>query len=249
MNERFEPSWSAEFTTEDLGAIRQAIPHAIHNSQERSARAHTAWDDPDGDQDVYGAGMSRGVQKEFQGLLKGLPTYREDHVSGTRRTLTYVGDTLLFMHRVGKRMPRNNRRVRLTYLPESRRELLGNASNVKYSEPSLFDLAPTQDDDPATLTDVLDVASRSSRPITLFVPYYSSTPTGIGSMFWGPARLNGRHLEFTEPEQLTYRESPATGGAERAAIRVTGGFADGDRPRTATRLRSHSVDPQRHETS
>lgn len=44
--------WRGEFTREELCAIRREVPHAIQRSQERSARAHTEYDDPDGDQDV-----------------------------------------------------------------------------------------------------------------------------------------------------------------------------------------------------
>ena len=62
--------------------------------------------------------------------LSDLPSYREAKVPTTRRMLTFVGNTLIFAQRVGKQMPRNFRRVRLSYLPDSRRELLAKTSNV-----------------------------------------------------------------------------------------------------------------------
>lgn len=241
MEESERPDWREEFSDEELAAIRSAIPTAIHASQERSARAHTEYADPDGDQDVYGVGMSRGAQKELQAVLKGLDSYREQRVQGTRRTLTFVGDTLLFLQRVGKKMPRNHRRFRLSYLPEQRRELLEKTSNVKYTEPGLFDLPQEEGDEAANLSDVLDIVGDAGR-VTLFVPYYSSTPFSVGSMFWAPARLRGRYLEFTDPERLTYVKEPAAKQQKREAPRPAAGFAEGERPRTSAKLRPRPED-------
>lgn len=242
MEESETLDWRAEFSDEDLTVLRVAIPNAIHQSQERSARAHTEYADPDGDQDVYGHGMAIGAQKELRALLSALPSYREEHVSGTRRALTYVGDTLVFLQRVGKKMPRNHRRFRLPYLPEGRRELLSKTSNVKYIEPGLFDLPQEEPDETANLSDVLDLAQDLNRPVTLFVPYYSSTPFSVGSMFWAPARLQGRYLEFTDPERLTYQRPPVAKETRRQKPRPTGGFAEGERPRTSAKLRGRPED-------
>lgn len=229
--------WHGEFTAEELSAIRRQVPRAIQRSQERSARAHTEYDDPDGDQDVYGAGMSRGVQKELRPLLGSLSSYREMQVPGSRRTLTFIGDALIFPLRVGKQMPRNHRRIRLNYLPESRRELLEKTSNTKYVDAGLFELderAGTEQ--PARLDDALTLLSEGDTRATLFVPYYSSSPQDVGTMYFAPARLNGRYLEFTDPERLTYQVSVA-GDAPGAVLAPVGGFADGDRPRTTVKLR------------
>ena len=106
--------WRSEFQPTELAALRERIPTAIQHSQNRSARAQAAYDDPNGDQDVYGAGMARGVQKGLRALLSDLPSYREAKVPATRRVLTFVGSTLIFAQRVGKQMPRNFRRVRLS---------------------------------------------------------------------------------------------------------------------------------------
>lgn len=245
MEESEQRDWRKEFSDDELAAIRRAIPRAIHVSQERSARAHTEYADPDGDQDVYGVGMSRGAQKELQAALKGLNSYREQRVQGTRRTLTFVGDTLLFLQRVGKKMPRNHRRFRLSYLPEQRREMLEKASNVKYSEPGMFDLPEEGAEEAANLSDVLDIVGNAGR-VTLFVPYYSSTPFGVGSMFWAPARLRGRYLEFTDPERLTYVKEPAAKQEKREAPRPAAGFAEGERPRTPAKLRPRAEEETGH---
>jgi len=245
MEEPDRLDWRAEFSDEQLSAIRSAIPTAIHDSQERSARAHTEYADPDGDQDVYGVGMSRGAQKELQAVLKNLDGYREQRVEGTRRSLTYVGDALIFLQRVGRKMPRNHRRFRLSYLPEQRRELLEKTSNVKYTEPGLFELPEEEPDEAANLSDVLDIVGDLGR-VTLFVPYYSSTPFAVGSMFWAPARLRGHHLEFTDPERLTYVKEPAAKETKREAPRAAGGFAEGDRPRTSAKLRPRPQDEKSH---
>lgn len=229
--------WHGEFAAEELSAIRRHVPHAIQRSQERSARAHTEYDDPDGDQDVYGAGMSRGVQKELRPLLANLSSYREIRVPGSRRMLTFLGDALIFPLRVGKQMPRNHRRIRLNYLPESRRELLEQTSNTKYVDAGLFELDESLGtEQPARLDDALTVLSEGDIRATLFVPYYSSSPQSVGTMYFAPARLIGRYLEFTDPERLTY-QIPIAGKAPGAFLAPIGGFADGDRPRTTVKLR------------
>lgn len=229
--------WRSEFTAEELSVIRHQVPHAIQRSQERSARAHTEYDDPDGDQDVYGAGMSRGVQKELRPLLASLSSYREMQVPRSRRTLTFLGDALIFPLRVGKQMPRNYRRLRLNYLPESRRELLEQASNTKYVGAGLFELEESLGaEQPARLDDALTVLSQGGTRAALFVPYYSSSPQGVGTMYFAPARLDGRYLEFTDPERLTYQVTVAD-EAPGVGLVPVGGFADGDRPRTTVKLR------------
>lgn len=233
--------WRGEFAAEELSAIRRQVPHAIQRSQERSARAHTEYDDPDGDQDVYGAGMSRGVQKELRELLSTLSSYREMQVPRSRRTLTFLGDVLIFPLRVGKQMPRNHRRIRLNYFPESRRELLEQTSNTKYVDAGLFELDdPPGTEQPARLDDALTILGEGDSHARLFVPYYSSSPQGVGTMYFAPARLNGRFLEFTDPERLTY-QVPVAGETSRAVLAPVGGFADGDRPRTAVKLRLRPV--------
>lgn len=241
MHEPEKLDWRSEFSVDELETLRESIPKAIHQSQLRSARAHTEYSDPDGDQDVYGAGMARGAQKELQALISGLDSYSERRVQGTRRSLTYVGDTLVFLQRVGKQMPRNHRRYRLSYLPDQRREMFAATSNVKYTEPGgLFEM-PRDDqyDDVARLSDVLDIVGDAGRKVTLFVPYYSSTPFSVGAMYWAPAHLRGRYLEFTDPERLDYVRSPAASEDKMQKPLPVGGFADGKRPRTVAKLRQH----------
>ncbi|QNP57225.1 hypothetical protein [Tessaracoccus defluvii] len=230
--------WRSEFQPAELAALRERIPTAIQRSQDRSARAQAAYDDPDGDQDVYGAGMARGVQKELRTLLSDLPTYREAKVPTTRRMLTFVGNTLIFAQRVGKQMPRNVRRVRLSYLPDSRRELLSKTSNVKYSDPGLFDISDVlEGDQPASLEDALSHVELAVPRTTLFVPYYSSTPQGVGTVYFAPARLNGRYLEFADPERLTYERTPSSVDAPHTMLKPVAGFNGSERPRISVKLR------------
>lgn len=233
--------WRSEFTADELAAIRSLVPQAIQQSQERSARAQAEFADPDGDQDVYGAGMARGVQKEVRALLAPLPSYREMPVSGTRRMLTFLGDALIFPHRVGKQMRRNHLRVRLDDLSEARRELLQKTSNVKYAAPGLFDLEDESGgDEPARFDDAFALVAEGSARTTLFVPYYSSTAQGVGTVYFAPARLNGKYLEFTDPERLTYQQVPAALEQAGTVLKPVAGFAEGARPRTSVKLRSRS---------
>lgn len=229
--------WRSEFTREELSAIRREIPHAIQMSQERSARAHTEYDDPDGDQDVYGAGMARGVQKEIRTLLASCSSYREVQIPRSRRTLTFLGDALIFPIRVGKQMPQNHCRIRLNYLSESRRELLEQTSNTKYVDVGLFELDETPGaGQPARLGDALTALREGDTRARLFVPYYSSSPQGIGTIYFAPARLNRSYLEFADPERLTY-QVPVAGEVPAAVLAPVGSFAEGDRPRTTVKLR------------
>lgn len=232
-------TWHAGFSEGDLAAVRNAIPESIRAGHARAARAQTEYADPDGDQDVYGAGMSRAVQKELAGRLVSLDSYREQFVPGSRRKLTYVGDALLFPHRVGKSMPRNHLRIRLNYLPENRRDLLLETGNVKYIEQALFDLPPETTGENATFAEVLESLESASQRVTLFVPYYSSTAAGIGAIYWGPARLNGKYLEFTAPERVTLERVPASASAPTTPVAqlVVPGFAAKERMRTPVRLR------------
>lgn len=231
-------NWHSEFDDGDLTVLRSAIPEAVHAGQVRASRAQTEYADPDGDQDVYGAGMARGVQKELAARLTSLNSYREELVSGSRRKLTFVGEALVFPHRVGKQMPRNHLRVRLNYLPDSRRELLTHTSNRKYTEPALFDVETEENTEVATLIDAVAALAEANRTETLFVPYYSSAATGVGSIYWAPARLNGRYLEFTSPERLVFKRVPAVAEASVSAKNpMRPGFASAERPATNVRLR------------
>lgn len=236
MDVRRDPNWYADFAVDDREAIEQAIPLALHLCQERTARAHVEWADPDGDHDVYGVGMSRGAPKELQAQLKGLASYREVRIPGTRRSLIFVDDKLVFLHRVGKLMPRRYQHIRLPYLPDNRRELFSKTSDTKHVPQGLFDM-PLAQEDVATFSDVLAALGDAAKPNTLYVPYYSSTPTGVGAIYWGPARLVGHYLEFTEPKRLTYVSAPAAAETASVVPRVADGFADGQRPRTTTKLR------------
>lgn len=236
--------WCSEFTPEELSLIQWAVPLAVQKGQERSARAQTGYDDPDGDQDVYGAGMARAVQKEIRTLLAEHPSYRELQVPGTRRMLTFLGDALIFPLRVGKEMPRNHRRIRLSKLSDCRRELLARTSDTKYADVGLFEI----DEDLGTeqssrLSDALTALGDGDIRATLFVPYYSSSPQGVGPIYFGPACLNGHYLEFTDPERLIY-QVPVSGETHAATLSPVGSFADGDRPRTTVKLRLRSTEKE-----
>ena len=237
--------WHGEFTNESLSAIRHAIPLGIQRSQTRSANAHTAYGDKDGDKYVYGAGMSRGVHKELVELLSDVPGFSEVEVEGSRRKLIVVDDVHLYPLRIGAKMPRNHKRVRISYMPEPRQEMFRRSNTAKFDEPALFDDLRLGPDEPASISEALAYQERTNVSKTLVVAYYSCTPAGVGSVYWAPAKLSGtHHLDFASPESLTYAvdsESSASHLATGAAASKT--FADGTRPRTATKLRMTLKEP------
>lgn len=238
--------WHSEFTDESLSAVQHAIPLGIQRSQTRSANAHTTYGDKDGDKYVYGAGMSRGVHKELVEILSELPGFREVEVEGSRRKLIAIDNIHLYPLRIGERMPRNHRRVRIPYMPEPRQEMFRRSNTTKFDEPALFDyLHSPSPDEPANLSEALAHQDRVEEHKALIVAYYSCTPAGIGSIYWAPAKLSGTHyLEFVSPESLTYVvEAESSTAHSTTSVVASKTFADGTRPRTATKLRITPKDP------
>ncbi len=238
--------WHGEFTDESLSNVRHAIPLGIHRSQTRSANAHTAYGDKDGDKYVYGAGVSRGVYKELVELLSEVPGFREVEVDGSRRKLIAIENVHLYPLRIGPRMPRNHQRVRISYMPEQRQEMFRGSNTTKFDEPALFDdLHSPTPDDPASISEALAHQDRIDERKALIVAYYSCTPAGVGSIYWAPAKLSGTHyLEFASPESLTYVVESESSTTRPASTEVGSRiFADGTRPRTSTKLRTTPKDP------
>ncbi|OOP63125.1 hypothetical protein BMF89_07505 [Arthrobacter sp. SRS-W-1-2016] len=233
--------WHGEFSDESLSAVRHAIPLGIQRSQTRSANAHAAYGDKDGDKYVYGAGMSRGVYKELVELLSEVPGFREVEVEGSRRKLIAIDNVHLYPLRIGAKMPRNHTRVRVSYMPEQRQEMFRRSNTTKFDEPALFDnLHSPSPDEPASISEALAHQHLIDEGKALVVAYYSCTPAGVGSIYWAPAKLSGtHHLEFLSPESLAYVVESASSTAQSATrIVASKTFADGTRPRTATKLRT-----------
>lgn len=230
--------WHDEFASEDLDALRGAIPAAIEQGQQRSAAAHAAYGNFNGEQFVYGAGMSRAAYKGLRSRLAPLPSFHTETIAGTRRTLMFVGPHLIFPVRVGKRMPRNVERVRVGYLPERRREILATTSVHKYDPPSLFtDVEGLEQEDTPTLDEAREQLAVLGKE-SLIVPYYSSVPDGVGAIYWAPARLGGgNYLDFIEPERLVYARPPAVAATDVVVQARQETFADGTRPPTPAKLR------------
>lgn len=238
--------WHGEFTDDGLSAVRHAIPLGIQRSQTRSANAHTAYGDKDGDRHVYGAGMARGVYKELVELLNEVPGFREVEVEGSRRKLIAIDNVHLYPLRIGAKMPRNHKRVRISYMPDQRQEMFRRSSTTKFDEPALFDDPHSLGlDEPANINEALAHQERIDERKALLVAYYSCTPTGVGSIYWAPAKLSGTHyLEFTEPESLMYVvESEKSTAQSTTRVAASKTFADGIRPHTATKLRITPKDP------
>ncbi|WP_404434197.1 hypothetical protein LG299_06430 [Microbacterium lacus] len=231
--------WRRELTERQLVHLRTFAPLGIHRGQERSARAHTEYRDPDGHQFVYGVGMAHAAQKECQALLREVPGYSEDHVPRSSRMLMRLGHHVIHVQRVGKKMPRNHRRINLRNISDTRRETLTAASNARYADAPpqpLFALDSGDDEQHANLTEALGAAE--AKKGLLLVPYYSSTPFTVGQMYLAPAILSGNYLEFSDPEPLVYRQTGTTAqDAAREEPKSNRKFASGARPKTSAKLR------------
>jgi hypothetical protein len=149
----------------------------------------------------------------------------------------FLGEQLLFLHRVGPRMPSNVTRHRLDYLPEPRRSVLNRASVHRYDPPALIEL-PTRaaGDETAVASDVHRRLNDSVTGETLLAVCYSSTPHGLGRILLAPAQLvDGHYLQLIEPEELRYIRQPASPPSEPSQA---DGFNRGKRPRASARLRA-----------
>lgn len=229
-------AWQDQIPADQLELLRRAVPDGLHRSQTRSAAADEAYHDPDQEQHVYGTGMGRGAQKEVAGLLAVHPAFRTQPVPESRRALVFLGAQLLFLHRVGPRMPGNATRHRLDYLPEPRRAVLNRASVHRYDPPPLIELpARPAGDETAAASDVHRRLSDSVTGETLLAVCYSSTPHGLGRILLAPAQLvDGHYLQLIDPEELRYVRQPAIAPSVPGQAN---GFNRGVRPRTTTKLR------------
>lgn len=229
-------TWQGEMDFVHLELLRRAVPAAIHRAQLRSAAAHEAYGDRDGDRFVYGVGIGRGAQKELADELQTDSDFRTEQVPGSRRALLFLGRYLLFLHRVGPRMPLDPARIRLDYLPEPRRQVLHDASVRRFDAPALF-ADNTSEDGPAVLHDVARRLGARIDGEALLVACYSSTPHSIGRIYLAPAKLvDGHYLQLIDPEELHYRRLPDARAVAAPSTRAKS-FSDGSRPRTTARLR------------
>lgn len=232
-----QKNWRDEFAKAQLTLLRSALPEGINAAQERSSRAQTEYRDPKGHNYIYGTGMARGAQDECQQRLQKLGAYSERPVPRSTRVTMHVGEHLIHIQRVGKRMPNNHLRVRLNYISEARRDQLTTASSDTYAPVLQTPMFEMPDEDVFATLEEADSVARTAQAGALFVAYYSSTPFGLGQMYLAPAQLRGNYLEFSDPEPLVYRRTGSTAQAAKPAATAKR-FASGERPRTTTKLRN-----------
>ncbi|KIA70954.1 hypothetical protein ANMWB30_42770 [Arthrobacter sp. MWB30] len=233
--------WHSAFSAIELDALQAGIPAGIQAAQARTGRANTEYADPEGELDVYGVGMSKAAPKEIRALLRDLPSYREVPIPKTSRQLMFVGRNLIFPIRVGDKMRRNRKQLWLRSFSQTRQDYFAANSTQRReaSDPTLFDIEPSK---PSTvegthIEDALRQVEQDAGRSELFVPFFSSTPLGVGQIMWAPARLDGRYLRFFEPETLTYRRMQSLAVTSRNRLQVADGFADSPRPRTTVKRR------------
>lgn len=232
-------AWHDAFAPNDLQALRRGIPVGIHAAQVRTGRADTEYADPDGERDVYGVGMSKAAPKEIRSQLMTLSNYHEVTIPKTSRKLMFVGRGLIFPIRVGVKMRRNTDRLWLRSFSEARQQYFGENSTYRRSpeQVGLFDVSSLQTStEDVSVGDALRHIETDDGRTELFVAYFSSSPRGVGQIMWAPARLDGRYLNFIEPEMLTYQKMASTKPAQSKPQAVNH-FHDAPRPRTTVNRR------------
>lgn len=239
--------WHSAFSSAELDVLQAGIPAGIQAAQARTGRANTEYADPEGELDVYGVGMSKAAPKEIRALLRELPSYREVPIPKTSRRLMFVGRGLIFPIRVGDKMRRNKKQLWLRSFSQTRQQYFAANSTHRRepSDPTLFDFEPSTT--PAAegmhVEDALRHVEQDGGRSELFIPFFSSTPLGVGQIMWAPARLDGRYLRFIEPETLTYRRMQSLAATIGNRPQAADGFADSPRPRTTVKRRRQPNNP------
>jgi hypothetical protein len=232
-----------EFNAATGAYLRSAIPRALQLAQRKSAKAHLAFDDEDGELYVYGVAMSRADHKMIKAALKALDSFSTERPKGSKRELLLVDGKIIFPIRVGTKMPRKISEIRLRRISPYRRGVFRRTSMRKYESV----LPGFEDDADEVETEVTEqeegflhaAASKNS----LIVVFYSSTPNGLGSAYWAPAAMTkANYLSFVDPKRLEIVVENE-GVADSQSASEDDSFAAGERPRTRTKLRKPTSEP------
>lgn len=234
-------SWiENEFAPAEAAYLRRELPLALARAQRQGSNAHDAFD-PDGvELYVYGTAMSRADYDQIRASLERLESFSFRRPDNAKRDVLLVSGKVILPLRVGTTMPKRVDQVRLKRVSPYRQSLLSATSMVKYD--SVFDMF-RESDDAEVEHDVdegeYDYIKSAAAKNSLVVVYYSSTPSGLGSMYWAPAVFGEKnYLRFTDPRRLTIDDPTTTPLAQPKPVAVDpDAFGAGERPQTPARLR------------
>ncbi len=232
-------SWiDNEFAPADAAHLRRGLPQALLRAQRQGSNAHDGYD-PDGTElYVYGTAMSRADYDQIRVCLAELESFSFVRPENAKRDVLLVDGKVILPLRVGTKMPRRVDEVRLKRVSTYRQNLLSATSMVKYD--NVFDIFKQA---PADVEHVdegeLDFLKSAAAKNSLIAVYYSSTPSGLGTMYWAPATFAKRnHLRFTDPRRLTIDDPTTTPLTKPQPVSVDPeAFGVGERPVTLARLR------------
>ena len=194
---------------------------------------------------MYGTAMSRADHKKIKAALKSLESFSTERPKGSKRELLLVDGKIIFPIRVGTKMPRKVSEIRLKRVSPYRQGVFRRTSMRKYD--SVLPGFETDLEDAEAETEVTeeeqDFLRNAASKNSLVVVYYSSTPDGIGSVYWAPSAMTrSNYLSFVNPQRLEISTKKVTAkGASSSAGEDS--FASGERPRTKTKLRTPASEP------
>lgn len=235
-------SWiDTEFTPNDAAYLRRELPLALSRAQRQGSNAHDGFDPEGTELYVYGMAMSRADYDQIRGCLSSRESFSIQRPQGATRDVLLIDGKVILPIRVGTKMPKRVDQIRLKRVSQYRQELLSATSMVKYD--NVFDMFKEQeegDDVEHSLEEgELDFLRSAAAKNSLIAVYYSSTPSGLGTMYWAPAIFgNKNYLRFTDPRRLVIDDRPTSPSAViKPKLVDPDAFGAGERPQTPARLR------------
>ncbi|GAA2179955.1 hypothetical protein GCM10009785_08800 [Brooklawnia cerclae] len=242
MAETEDPrSWiENEFTPADAAYLRRELPQALMRAQRQGSNAHDGFDPEGTELYVYGMAMSRADYDQIRATLEGLESFSFVRPENAKRDVLLINGKVILPLRVGTKMPRRIDQVRLKRVSPYRQGLLSATSMVKYD--NVFDMFKEDEEgqvDHNVDESELDFLKSAAAKNSLITVYYSSAPSGLGSMFWAPAVFGEKnYLRFTDPRRLTIDDPTTTPLRKPKPVPLDpDAFGAGERPQTPARLR------------
>lgn len=234
-------SWiESEFSPADAMHLRRELPQALLRAQRQASNAHDGFDPEGTELYVYGVAMSRADYDQIRTCLSSLESFSFQRPQGAARDVLLVDGKVILPIRVGTKMPRRVDQIRLKRVSPYRQGLLSATSMIKYD--NVFDMfkdEANEEVEHSVEEAEIDFLKTAAAKNSLIAVYYSSAPSGLGSMYWAPAIFGEKnYLRFTDPQRLTIDDGPTPPLARTKPTLVDpDAFGAGERPRTPARLR------------